>query len=306
MAPYGRFQPSPRRSRNNKNKTQTRVVLTQQLARRHLLQQRLRDLDANGETGETGAGSVDVDMEAADYFQTGEADEAAGYETEHESQPSNPSNFQMPTPEEANRLRRRASRVLLYASWEKLLPSLARPMKEYRSLVHGVQSQPATEIHGKCEGLCRPQKTHVVGLFAHRMWYISSSIPFSYPISDFARITVTFCQCDALLQVLVRHGLFPTAPQKPITAVAISLLHLYRSLFEQSCDAVHAVALGLKNHYERNGFRLLNKDVICSLSLSLSFSFATSGGNLRRALQKGLRICRSVVGRLGDSHRQGG
>ncbi|KAJ7572543.1 hypothetical protein C8J56DRAFT_1008826 [Mycena floridula] len=65
---------------------------------------------------------------------------------------------------------------------------------------------------------------------------------------------------DYLPIVLVRQGLFPTAPQKPTTAVAISLLHLYRSLFEQSCDAVHAVALGLKNHYERNGFRLLNKD----------------------------------------------
>ncbi|KAJ7578925.1 hypothetical protein C8J56DRAFT_797027 [Mycena floridula] len=71
---------------------------------------------------------------------------------------------------------------------------------------------------------------------------------------------VTFCQCDTLPQVLVRHGLFPTAPLRPITAVSISLLHLYRCLFEQSCDAVHAVALGLKNHYERNGFRLLNKD----------------------------------------------
>ncbi|KAJ7599706.1 hypothetical protein C8J56DRAFT_768252, partial [Mycena floridula] len=88
----------------------------------------------------------------------------------------------------------------------------------------------------------------------------------------FARITVNFCQCNALPQVLVHHGLFPTSLHKPITTVAISLLHLYRSLFEQSCDAVHAVALRLKNHYERNGFRLLNKDVICSLpSLSVLF-----------------------------------
>ncbi|KAJ7573823.1 hypothetical protein C8J56DRAFT_1065738 [Mycena floridula] len=248
MVVHGRFQPSPHRARNSKKKTQTRVILPQQLARRQLLQERLRALStgATEETGETWDSTVDVDMEDGDGPQTGEAHEDDGYETEPETRPSNPTRSQR-TPDEvteANRLRRRATRVNLYASWQRLLPLLSQPLKEYRSLLHGTQYQTSTEIHRKCEGLCQPQKTEVIGLFAHH----------------FSSITVTFCQCDTLPQVLVRHGLFPTAPLRPITAVSISLLHLYRCLFEQSCDAVHAVALGLKNHYERNGFRLLNKD----------------------------------------------
>jgi len=44
-------------------------------------------------------------------------------------------------------------------------------------------------------------------------------------------------------------------------AVSIDLLAFYRSLFEQSCDAINALASALHSHYVRRGFRMVNKHV---------------------------------------------
>ncbi|KAG2742874.1 hypothetical protein P692DRAFT_201724506, partial [Suillus brevipes Sb2] len=64
-----------------------------------------------------------------------------------------------------------------------------------------------------------------------------------------------------LAQVLVHHGLFPTAPSQPRMAISIDLLAFYRALFERSCDAIHALASALKTHYSRRGFQMTHKDV---------------------------------------------
>lgn len=79
--------------------------------------------------------------------------------------------------------------------------------------------------------------------------------------TDFQPITVLSCQCASLSQVLIHHGLFPTAPSQPRVAVSVELLSFYRALFERSCDAVNALAHALNTHYSRRGFRFTNKDV---------------------------------------------
>ena len=44
-------------------------------------------------------------------------------------------------------------------------------------------------------------------------------------------------------------------------AVSIDLLAFYRSLFEQSCDAINALTSALHTHYVRRGFHMVNKYV---------------------------------------------
>ncbi|KAG1784984.1 uncharacterized protein HD556DRAFT_1250578 [Suillus plorans] len=72
----------------------------------------------------------------------------------------------------------------------------------------------------------------------------------------FTSIDVLSCTCSTLQQVLVHHGLFPTAPSQPRMAVSVDLLSFYRALFERSCDAINALASALKNHYSRRGYQM--------------------------------------------------
>ena len=62
-------------------------------------------------------------------------------------------------------------------------------------------------------------------------------------------------------QVLVRNGLFPTAPAQTRMAISIDLLDFYVALFERSCDAVNAMAAALNTFYARRGFYFLNNKV---------------------------------------------
>ncbi|KAG1802437.1 hypothetical protein EV424DRAFT_1351735 [Suillus variegatus] len=74
-----------------------------------------------------------------------------------------------------------------------------------------------------------------------------------------------FRQCSMLPQVLLYHGLFPTAPSQPCMAVSVELLSFYRALFEQSCDAINALASALKTHYSCRGFIMTDAraDLLC-------------------------------------------
>ena len=69
------------------------------------------------------------------------------------------------------------------------------------------------------------------------------------------------CTCVTLPQVLIRNGLFPTAPLHPRLAVSIDLLDFYGALFDRSADAVTALAGALKAMYSRRGFPILNSKV---------------------------------------------
>ncbi|KAG1718866.1 uncharacterized protein EDB91DRAFT_1066164, partial [Suillus paluster] len=64
-----------------------------------------------------------------------------------------------------------------------------------------------------------------------------------------------------LPQVLIHHGLFPTAPLQPRIAVSLELLSFYRALFEHSCNTINALAAALKTHYTRRGFQLTDSHV---------------------------------------------
>ncbi|RXW17203.1 hypothetical protein EST38_g8659 [Candolleomyces aberdarensis] len=56
-----------------------------------------------------------------------------------------------------------------------------------------------------------------------------------------AKKDVSFCACEGVVPVLIRHGLFPGAPSQPRIAISIALLDFYQALFERSCDAVNAL-----------------------------------------------------------------
>ena len=62
-------------------------------------------------------------------------------------------------------------------------------------------------------------------------------------------------------QVLVRNGLFPTAPSQTRMAISIDLLDFYAALFERSCDAVNAMAAAMNTFYMKRGFYFLNDKV---------------------------------------------
>ncbi|KAF9455325.1 hypothetical protein BDZ94DRAFT_1180243 [Collybia nuda] len=64
-------------------------------------------------------------------------------------------------------------------------------------------------------------------------------------ITDFWNFDIISCGCQGLLHVLVTNGLFPSTPTAPQMAVSILLLEFYTALFEQSCDAIHALARAL-------------------------------------------------------------
>ncbi|KZP13887.1 hypothetical protein FIBSPDRAFT_669407, partial [Athelia psychrophila] len=78
-------------------------------------------------------------------------------------------------------------------------------------------------------------------------------------LADFTTLTVHSCSCQPIHLQLIKHGLFPAAPEQPRVTVALELLGLYRALFERSCDAVNALAAGLHSHYTRRGFHAVNK-----------------------------------------------
>lgn len=78
---------------------------------------------------------------------------------------------------------------------------------------------------------------------------------------DFENVRVLICDCEPVHEVLVRNGLFPTAPTQPRMAISILLLDFLNALFEHSCEAVNAQASALNTFYGRRGFRLLNNKV---------------------------------------------
>jgi len=80
--------------------------------------------------------------------------------------------------------------------------------------------------------------------------------------------------------VLVRNGLFPTAPSQPRIAISIHLLDFYRALFERSCDAVTAVVSALHTFYKQRGFSVLDKNVSSPIIL-LGFFSSIQGHAIR-------------------------
>ncbi|KAG1789411.1 uncharacterized protein HD556DRAFT_1311373 [Suillus plorans] len=132
----------------------------------------------------------------------------------------------------------------LYHSWSALIPTLVKPQVQYTARTHGQPLEQINEVISACVTLkCAGKRTTLICLFFDR----------------FSSIDVFSCNCSSLAQVLVHHGLFPTAPSQPRMAVSIDLLSFYRALFERSCDAINALASALKTYYSRRGFQMMDK-----------------------------------------------
>ncbi|KAG2054503.1 hypothetical protein BDR06DRAFT_1049502 [Suillus hirtellus] len=117
----------------------------------------------------------------------------------------------------------------LYANWRKLIPTLVDPQLKYHARTLGQALEITHDVISACATLlCARNSTSILCLF------FDSNLP----------------------QVLLHHGLFPTAPSQPCMAISVDLLSFYRALFERSCDAINALASALKTHYSRQGFQV--------------------------------------------------
>ncbi|KAG1837517.1 hypothetical protein DFJ58DRAFT_718872 [Suillus subalutaceus] len=134
----------------------------------------------------------------------------------------------------------------LYKNWIALIPTLVDPVLQYFRRTQGKALENIHPVISACgKPSCTPKRTTMMCLFFDR----------------FTSIDVLSCTCSTLQQVLVHHGLFPTAPSQPRMAVSVDLLSFYRALFERSCDAINALASALKNHYSRRGYQMTDAQV---------------------------------------------
>ncbi|KAF9494028.1 hypothetical protein BDN71DRAFT_1566077 [Pleurotus eryngii] len=76
---------------------------------------------------------------------------------------------------------------------------------------------------------------------------------------DFRTMEVQGCHCETIPQRLIVHSLFPTSPNQPQMAISIDLLNFYHTLFEKSCDAIHAMSHALKKFYTCRGYFLASQ-----------------------------------------------
>ncbi|KAG1859743.1 hypothetical protein F4604DRAFT_1930462 [Suillus subluteus] len=129
----------------------------------------------------------------------------------------------------------------LYGNWRKLIPTLVDPQLKYYTRTLGQALEKTHDVISACgTHSCVRKTTNMLCLFFDR----------------FVSINVLSCECSSLPQVLLHHGLFPTAPSQPRMAVSVELLSFYRALFECSCDAINALASTLRTHYSRRGFQV--------------------------------------------------
>jgi hypothetical protein len=163
-----------------------------------------------------------------------------------------------PTLKEPRRRVPNAAAHRLYDSWTTLLPTLTDALITFASNSMGLSPPPQVgHITTQCtDGMHERKTSNIACLYFNReLWSFLFAMPRSR-IADCALINVTGCTCETIPQVLVSHGLFPTAPSRPQMAVSIELLEFYSCLFEQSCDAINALAAALRAFYARRGFSL--------------------------------------------------
>ncbi|KAH6909922.1 hypothetical protein BKA70DRAFT_1102235 [Coprinopsis sp. MPI-PUGE-AT-0042] len=122
-----------------------------------------------------------------------------------------------------------------YDKWTNLIPSLVGPLLDYQRSTYQGPIPDVPEMLSSCSS--------------------PNSCSFSY-----ATIKCLLLTHDSLPQILVKHGLFPTAPHQPRTALGIEVLEFFRALFERSSEATQALAHALNTYYARRGFYLYNRD----------------------------------------------
>ncbi|KZP33321.1 hypothetical protein FIBSPDRAFT_882070 [Athelia psychrophila] len=135
----------------------------------------------------------------------------------------------------------------LYDKWKKIVPGLVDKYLRYMNATIGKPVGPGcpSEIP-RSDCTCGHERAKMSRLTC--LYY-----------DHFRAVKVHSCYCQPIAQQLVKHGLFPSAPEQPQIAVALELLGLYHTLFERSCNAVNALAESLHSHYTRRGFHTVNE-----------------------------------------------
>ncbi|KAJ2917537.1 hypothetical protein MD484_g2849, partial [Candolleomyces efflorescens] len=128
----------------------------------------------------------------------------------------------------------------LYTRWKSAIPTLVQPFLQYMNFTVGKEwESPPTKLASECtRETCARTDHQLTGLL----------------FGSFQNYSVTACGCQPLIYVLVRNGLFPTAPHSPRWAVSIDLLELFLALADRSSDAVTALAAALNSTYKRRSF----------------------------------------------------
>ncbi|KAJ2923323.1 hypothetical protein H1R20_g13768, partial [Candolleomyces eurysporus] len=131
----------------------------------------------------------------------------------------------------------------LYRRWKAAILMLVQPLLKYLNSTIGKEWRiPPAVLATDCrKSGCSRTKHQVTGLL----------------FASFLTYRITACACQPLTYVLVRNGMFPTAPLSPRWAVSIELLDLFLALTERSSDAVTALAAALNSTYKRRSFVLL-------------------------------------------------
>ncbi|KAG0706003.1 hypothetical protein DFH29DRAFT_980719 [Suillus ampliporus] len=159
----------------------------------------------------------------------------------------------------------------LYSSWSTLIPTLVEAQLQYSVQTHGKPLEKIQKVISACGTLqCASKRTSLVCLF---------------------------------LDLLIHHGLFPTAPLQPRMAVSLELLSFYRALFERSCDAINALTYALKTYYSRRGFQLTDSKVKpfrCGLGHAVQW-YDILQIEVERQIEDLLERCRDQVTRFEEA-----
>ncbi|KAJ3554830.1 hypothetical protein NM688_g2903 [Phlebia brevispora] len=131
-----------------------------------------------------------------------------------------------------------------YDRFRSLLPDLEKPYLEYTE--RSMKRPTVTTFTPTCatcsNSFCPSTASPVTLLFwdhfeVHNIWH---------------------CECTSLPVVLVRNGMFPSAPSDPHLAISIDLLDFYYMLFQRSGDAITAMAAALHKFYIHRGWQVVN------------------------------------------------
>ncbi|KAH6903735.1 hypothetical protein BKA70DRAFT_1110666 [Coprinopsis sp. MPI-PUGE-AT-0042] len=133
-----------------------------------------------------------------------------------------------------------------YDRWSSLIPCLVDPLLRYQGATYRATIPVVSTTLSCCAtpASCTFSHTTVKCLLQ----------------SEFKDVTVAICHCQSLPQILVEHGLFPTAPHQPRMAFSIEVLAFFKALFEHSSEATQQLAHALNTYYARRGFYLYNID----------------------------------------------
>jgi hypothetical protein len=285
----GTHYASPTKKRPGKRKTQVLTTIAFDTARkRQRLASRIEQImskdlpvmteedDEKLEGYPQEIGDIDEQTEWAPFHGGSEAQESFDHGLEddsnhHHHHPSD--GFGLHTEEEASTKKKRITpdqaTLILYEKWKTALPSLVDDLLVYTTVSSGIPLQPAaSELTLLCPTPTScpsdEKSTNVTCLYFDRklnLFFKRRGLMQAPIFLDFKTITIIACSCRSLSQILVRNGLFPTAPSQIRMAVSIDLLDFYAALFERSCDAVNAMAAALNTFYTKRGYYFLNDKV---------------------------------------------